>query len=49
VVPPSNAGVVYLSTLYAAAALIDAFGGRLQIVKSLDDLIKSQKLRAVPG
>jgi hypothetical protein len=45
IVPPADASKIYLTTLYTAAALVNTFGSRLQIVKSLSEVIVSQKLR----
>jgi hypothetical protein len=48
IVPPTDSSKIYLTTLHAAAALVNTFGSRLQIVKSLREVIVAQKLCVAP-
>jgi hypothetical protein len=45
VIPPLKANPVYTATLHAAAALLSAFGVKLEIASSLADVIARCKLK----
>lgn len=45
VIPPDNAGKVYLASLHAAAAALRAFGARVEIAESLSSLLATKGIR----
>ncbi len=46
VLPPENAGKVYLASLHAAAAALRVFGARIEVSESLSTLLITKRIRA---
>lgn len=44
--PPEHASRVYISSLYAAAAMLSVFGYHIEMARSLDQVIAQYQLRA---
>lgn len=46
VLPPANAGKIYLASLHAATAALRAFGAKVEVVESLPTLLTTRRIRA---
>ncbi len=46
VLPPANAGKIYLASLHAATAALRAFGAKVEVADSLSNLLAKQRIRA---
>jgi hypothetical protein len=49
IVPPLQINPVYLTTLHAAAALISAFGARVEVANDVQHVLRDAQIRLAAG